>query len=83
MRTHDLHLANGSAADHVAVGIRGGVAHKQQRLRRLARSARGKSLSMAAILVFLFLVLVVTLLAFSYISRDGEVLLSISVYSLF
>ncbi|XP_057423522.1 uncharacterized protein LOC130717340 [Lotus japonicus] len=70
VRTHDLHLANGSAADHVAVGIRGGVAHKQQRLRRLARSARGKSLSMAAILVFLFLVLVVTLLAFSYISRD-------------
>ncbi|CAJ1976822.1 unnamed protein product [Sphenostylis stenocarpa] len=67
--THDLHHANG-AGDHVAVGIRGGAAHKQPRFRRSARSDRGTHLSVAAILVFLFLVLVVTVLVFSYISRD-------------
>ncbi|KAK7379820.1 hypothetical protein VNO78_34343 [Psophocarpus tetragonolobus] len=67
--THDLHHANG-AGDHVAVGIRGGTTHKQPRLRRSARSDKGTHLSVAAILVFLFLVLVVTLLVFSYISRD-------------
>lgn len=72
--SHDLHLGNGSG-DHVAVGIRGGVAHKQQRLRRSGRSDRGAHFSVVAILVFLFLVLVVTFLAFSYISRDGKVLL--------
>ncbi|KAL2324725.1 hypothetical protein Fmac_023783 [Flemingia macrophylla] len=65
----DLHHANGSA-DHVAVGIRGAAAHKQPRLRRSARSDRGTYMSVAAILIFLFLVLVVTVLAFSYISRD-------------
>nr|KYP74732.1 hypothetical protein KK1_007423 [Cajanus cajan] len=65
----DLHHANG-AGDHVAVGIRGAAAHKQPRLRRSARSDRSTYLSVAAILVFLFLVLVVTVLAFSYISRD-------------
>lgn len=70
--THD-HAANGSA-DHVSVGIRGGSApHKQPRLRRSARSDRVPQLSMATILLFLFLVLVVTFLAFSYISRHGEV----------
>ncbi|XP_027364170.1 uncharacterized protein LOC113871323 [Abrus precatorius] len=67
--THDLHHANG-AGDHVAVGIRGGVAHKQPRLRRSARSDRGTNLSVSTILVLLFLVLVVTVLVFSYISRD-------------
>ncbi|XP_047146976.1 uncharacterized protein LOC124819491 [Vigna umbellata] len=66
---HDLHHTNGSG-DHVAVGIRGGAAHKQPRSRRSARSDRGTQLSVAAILVFLFLVLVVTVLVFSYISRD-------------
>ncbi|KAL2949164.1 hypothetical protein AAZX31_20G162900 [Glycine max] len=65
----DLHHANG-AGDHVAVGIRGGAALKQPRLRRSARSDRATHLSVAAILVFLFLVLVVTVLVFSYISRD-------------
>ncbi|QCE07993.1 uncharacterized protein LOC114191559 [Vigna unguiculata] len=66
---HDLHHTNG-AGDHVAVGIRSGTAHKQPRSRRSARSDRGTQLSVAAILVFLFLVLVVTVLVFSYISRD-------------
>ncbi|ESW15647.1 hypothetical protein PHAVU_007G090000 [Phaseolus vulgaris] len=66
---HDLHHTNG-AGDHLAVGIRGGAAHKQQRSRRSARSERGTQLSVVAILVFLFLVLVVTVLVFSYISRD-------------
>ncbi|KAK7357103.1 hypothetical protein VNO80_16386 [Phaseolus coccineus] len=66
---HDLHHTNG-AGDHVAVGIRGGAAHKHQRSRRSARSERGTQLSVVAILVFLFLVLVVTVLVFSYISRD-------------
>ncbi|KAK7343819.1 hypothetical protein VNO77_12864 [Canavalia gladiata] len=67
--THDLHHANG-AGDHVAVGIRGVAAHKQPRLRRSTRSDRGKYPSVATIIVFLFLVLVVTVLVFSYISRD-------------
>ena len=75
----DLHHTNG-AGDHVAVGIRGCAALKQPRLRRSARSDRATHLSVAAILVFLLLVLVVTLLVFSYISRDGEVLLSISLF---
>lgn len=65
----DLHHANG-AADHVAVGIRGGGAHKQPRLRRSVRSYRGTHLSVVAILVFLFLVLIVSVLVFVYISRD-------------
>ncbi|KAG5152620.1 hypothetical protein AAZX31_10G204300 [Glycine max] len=65
----DLHHTNG-AGDHVAVGIRGCAALKQPRLRRSARSDRATHLSVAAILVFLLLVLVVTLLVFSYISRD-------------
>lgn len=78
----DLHHANG-AGDHVAVGIRGGAALKQPRLRRSARSDRATHLSVAAILVFLFLVLVVTVLVFSYISRDGEVLLSMSLFFFF
>ncbi|XP_061366600.1 uncharacterized protein LOC133309793 [Gastrolobium bilobum] len=67
--TQDLNHPNGST-DHVAVGIRGAVPNKQPRLRRSARSDRGTQLSVAAILVFLFLVLVVTVLVFSYISRD-------------
>jgi hypothetical protein len=73
--SHDLHNTNGSG-DHVAVSIRGGVSHKQQRFRRSARSDRGARFTVVAILVFLFLVLVVTFLAFSYISREGEVLSS-------
>ncbi|KAL5069601.1 hypothetical protein RYX36_020488 [Vicia faba] len=67
--SHDLHIANGSG-DHVAVGIRGGVSHKQLRLRRSARSDRVSHFSVVAILVFLFIVLVVTFLAFSYISKE-------------
>ncbi|RDX68825.1 hypothetical protein CR513_52147, partial [Mucuna pruriens] len=69
--THDLHHPNG-AADHIAVGIRSSAPHKQPRLRRSARSDRVTYLSVAAILVFLFLVLVVTVLVFSYISRDDD-----------
>ncbi|PNY08792.1 hypothetical protein L195_g005326 [Trifolium pratense] len=69
---HDLHNTNGSGGDHVSVAIRGGVgvSHKQQRFRRSARSDRGARFTVVAILVFLFLVLVVTFLAFSYISRE-------------
>ncbi|WJX14226.1 hypothetical protein P8452_04521 [Trifolium repens] len=67
--SHDLHNTNGSG-DHVSVAIRGGVSHKQQRFRRMARSDRGARFTVVAILVFLFLVLVVTFLAFSYISRE-------------
>lgn len=73
--SHDLHNTNGSS-DHVAIGIRGGVGIKQQRLRRSARSDRGVRFSVIAILVFLFIVLVVTFMVFSYISREGEVLSS-------
>ena len=76
----DPHHANGVSADHVAVGIRGGAtgggggtAHKQHRLRRSARSDRAWRMPVPAILAFLFVVLVVTVVAFSYISRDGEV----------
>lgn len=71
--SHDLHITNGSG-DHVAVGIRGGVSHKQPRFRRSARSDRVAHFSVVAILVFLFIVLAVTFLAFSYISKEGEVL---------
>ncbi|XP_058769975.1 uncharacterized protein LOC131643696 [Vicia villosa] len=67
--SHDLHITNGSG-DHVAVGIRGGVSHKQLRLRRSARSDRVAHFSVVAILVFLFIVLAVTFLAFSYISKE-------------
>ncbi|CAL5209282.1 unnamed protein product [Lathyrus oleraceus] len=67
--SHDLHITNGSG-DHVAVGIRGGVSHKQPRFRRSGRSDRVAHFSVVAILVFLFIVLAVTFLAFSYISKE-------------
>ena len=69
---HDLHHANGSG-DHVSVGIRATAHHlKQPRLRRSARSDKTRYFSLVAIIVFLFIVLVVTVLAYYYLSIDDK-----------
>lgn len=80
-RDHDLHLhhySNGGGPDHVSLPIRSGSQPlKPARHRRLTRSEKGRRLSVGSITVFLALGLVVTVLAYCYLSREskGEVLL--------
>ncbi|KAK4279757.1 hypothetical protein QN277_011482 [Acacia crassicarpa] len=68
--SHDLHDANG-AADHVTVGVYAPT-HKHPRHRRSVRSDRTRKLSAGLILVFLFLALGVTVVAYYYLSIDDE-----------
>ncbi|XP_042514438.1 uncharacterized protein LOC122089071 isoform X2 [Macadamia integrifolia] len=71
VRSHDFHHGNGSAgSDQFAIGIRG--THKQGRARRSGRSDKGRRFSVGALVVILCLVLVVTGLAYFYLSRDKE-----------
>lgn len=68
---HHSNNSNGtSSADHVSIGIRNTTSHgKLSRPRRSARLDKaGCSLSVASVSVFLSLVLLVTLLAYFYIS---------------
>ncbi|KAK9271074.1 hypothetical protein L1049_026663 [Liquidambar formosana] len=66
VRSQDLHHGNGSS-DHVSIGIR--AQHKQSRPRR---SNKGRRISIGAVSVILCLALVVTVLAFVYLSRDNK-----------
>ncbi|XP_043712949.1 uncharacterized protein LOC122661577 isoform X2 [Telopea speciosissima] len=71
VRSHDFHHGNGSAAsDQFGIGIRG--THKQGRARRSGRPDKGRRISVGALVVILCLVLVVTGLAYCYLSRDKE-----------
>lgn len=66
VRSHDLHHGNGTS-DHVSIGIR--APHKQSRGRRFNKNRR---ISIGAVAVILFIALVVTVLAFNYLSRDNK-----------
>ncbi|XP_023537328.1 uncharacterized protein LOC111798426 [Cucurbita pepo subsp. pepo] len=71
-RAHDaLHSTNNGVADHVAVGIRT-TPYKQARVRRAARSDKGRGISVGAIIFALSLVLVLTVLAYYYLLRDTK-----------
>ncbi|KAJ7969704.1 Transmembrane protein (DUF616) [Quillaja saponaria] len=67
---HDLHHSNGTS-DHVAIGVRSGL-HKQHRHRRSALSDKSLQFLVGAVMVFLSLVLVVTVLAYYYLSTDSK-----------
>lgn len=75
---HQLHYGNGSTAassDHVAIGIRAGHHnHKQSRPRRLAhKGAAACKISIGTVvIVALCLVLALTALAYTYVSRDKD-----------
>ncbi|KAF8411862.1 hypothetical protein HHK36_004421 [Tetracentron sinense] len=71
VRSHDFHHSNGSsAADHVSLGIR--IPHKFGRSRRSNRSDKNSRILICALFVILSLVLIVSVFAFSYISRDKD-----------
>ncbi|KAK4752017.1 hypothetical protein SAY87_020815 [Trapa incisa] len=76
-RDHDLHLqnpySNGGASDHVSLAIRtGSQPLKPARHRRLIRSEKVRRLSIGSVILLLVLGLVVTVLAYYYISRDSK-----------
>lgn len=76
VRSHDLqNHANGNGSlslkDHVSIGIR--APHKQSRARRSARSDKKRRCSVGAVVVILSLALTVSVLAFTFLSRDKEI----------
>ncbi|KAG6626863.1 probable hexosyltransferase MUCI70 [Carya illinoinensis] len=64
------HSSSNGTPDHVSIGIRAAPSHKQSRSRRSARSDWGRRVSFGAVIVILSLVLVVTVLAYYYLSSD-------------
>ncbi|KAE8683389.1 leucine-rich repeat receptor-like tyrosine-protein kinase [Hibiscus syriacus] len=65
--------SNGTAPDHVAIGVRGGGAgNKAARWRRSGRAHRSRRIYFGSLVVVLFLVLVVTVLVYYYISADNN-----------
>ncbi|XP_065881172.1 uncharacterized protein [Euphorbia lathyris] len=76
-RQSGYHYSNG-ASDHVSIGIRASPSQQQQykpvRIRRSARSdkSRAPSYLIGAVIVFLCLAFVVTVLAYYYLSADSK-----------
>lgn len=62
-----LHHANGSS-DHVAIGVRSAPPHKTGRWRRSARAEKSRRLFVGSVVAMLSLMLVVTVLAYYFIS---------------
>ncbi|KAL5558449.1 hypothetical protein UlMin_034660 [Ulmus minor] len=77
-RAHDLHYHSNGVSDQVTIGVRA-ASHKPGRPRRSGRSNRGLfGVSIGCVIVVLSLVLVVTGLAYYYISKDNRELNSYS-----
>lgn len=72
-RGHDLHhsSSNGTPNDHVAIGIRT-TQHKQSRIRRSVRSDKCRRVSVGGVILILSLGLVLTVLAYYYLSTDTK-----------
>ncbi|XP_031393136.1 uncharacterized protein LOC116204908 isoform X2 [Punica granatum] len=70
---HHHHYSNGGGPDHVSLAVRAGSQQlKPARHRRFARSDKGRRISVGSIAFVLVLGLVVTVLAYYFLSRDSK-----------